>query len=82
MVVGDPLSLTGFTTSASAFERADIGWRVRSETATSVWSEADGKGGYVFRYLATAKTFIGGPEGADQPFAEKTVEGVIARSWI
>jgi hypothetical protein len=39
-------------------------------------------GGYVFRYLATVKTFIAGATGEDQPFEEKTVEGVIARSWI
>jgi hypothetical protein len=32
-------------------------------------------------YLATVKIFIG-PEGKDQPFAEKTVHGEIARSWI
>jgi hypothetical protein len=82
MVVGDPLSLTGFTKSAQMFERKDLGWRARSETTTSVWSETDGKGGYVFRYLARAKTFISDPEGADQPFVEKTVDGVIARSWI
>jgi hypothetical protein len=36
----------------------------------------------VFRYLATVKTFIAGATGEDQPFEEKTVEGVIARSWI
>jgi hypothetical protein len=46
-----------------------------------VWSEANGKGGYLYPYLATVKTFIG-PEGKDQPFAEKTVHGEIARSWI
>jgi uncharacterized protein len=81
MVVGDPLLLTGFTKSASTFERKDIGWRARSETTTKVWSEADGKGGYLFRYLATVKAFTG-PEGKDQLFAEKTVHGEIARSWI
>jgi hypothetical protein len=35
----------------------------------------------MFRYLATGKTFTG-PEGRDQPFAEKTVHGEIVRSWI
>ena len=62
-------------------ERSDLGWRTRSETTTNVWSEANGKGGYLYPYLATVKTFIG-PEGKDQPFAEKTVHGEIARSWI
>jgi hypothetical protein len=43
----------------------------------------DGSGGYVFRYLATVKTFIAGQAGSeDQPFQTKTVEGAIARSWI
>jgi len=46
-----------------------------------VWTETDGKGGYLFRYLATINTFTG-PEGADQPFAEKRVHGDIVRSWI
>jgi hypothetical protein len=81
MVVADPLSLAGFTTSTTILERSDLGWRTRSETTTNVWSEADGKGGYLYPYLATVKTFIG-PEGKDQPFAEKTVHGEIARSWI
>jgi hypothetical protein len=45
-------------------------------------SEADGEDGFVFRYRATVKTFTGGPEGTDQPFAEKTVTGEIPRSWI
>jgi len=29
-------------------ERSDLGWRTRSETTTNVWSEADGKGGYLY----------------------------------
>ena len=41
----------------------------------------DGKGAYLFGYLATIKTFTG-PEGADQPFAEKRVHGDIVPSWI
>ena len=81
MVVADPLSLAGFTTSTTILERSDLGWRTRSETTTNVWSEANGKGGYPYPYLATVKTFIG-PEEKDQPFAEKTVHGEIARSWI
>jgi hypothetical protein len=81
MVADDPLSLAGFTKSTMTLERSDLGWRTRSETTTNVWSETDGKGGYLFRYLAMIKTFTG-PEGADQPFAEKTVHGDIARSWI
>ena len=47
-----------------------------------MWSEANGSGGYVFRYLATIKAFIGQGATEDQPFQTKTVEGVIARSWI
>jgi hypothetical protein len=81
MVADDPLSLTGLTKSTTILERSDLGWRTRSETTTNVWSEADGKGGYLYRYLATVKTFIG-PEGKDQPVAEKTVHVEIARSWI
>jgi hypothetical protein len=76
MVADDPLSLAGFTKSTTTLERSDLGWRTRSETTTNVWSES-----YLFRYLAMIKTFTG-PEGADQPFAEKTVHGEIARSWI
>jgi hypothetical protein len=83
MVIGDPLSLTGYTKSTTILERPDQGWRTRAETTTNVWSEADGSGGYVFRYLATVKAFIGGQAGSeDQPFQTKTVEGAIARSWI
>jgi hypothetical protein len=46
-----------------------------------VWRETDEKGGYLFGYLATIKTFTG-PEGADQPFAEKRLHGDIVHSWI
>jgi hypothetical protein len=46
-----------------------------------VWRETDEKGGYLFGYLATIKTFTG-PEGADQPFAEKRVHDDIVHSWI
>jgi hypothetical protein len=83
MVIGDPLSLTGYTKSTTILERPDQGWRTRAETTTNVWSETGGSGGYVFRYLATVKAFIGGPAGSeDRPFQTKTVEGVIERSWI
>ena len=74
MVIGDPLSLVGFTRSTTILERPETGFRARSETSTNVWSETDGAGGYVFRYRATVKTFIGGPTGTDRPFAEKTVD--------
>jgi len=47
MVVADPLSLAGFITSTTILERSDLGWRTRSETTTNVWSEANGKAGYV-----------------------------------
>ena len=73
MVIGDPLSLVGFTQSTTILERSEAGFRARSETSTNIWSETDGAGGYVFRYRATVKTFTGGPEGIDQPCAEKTV---------
>jgi hypothetical protein len=46
-----------------------------------VWRETDEKGGYLFGYLATIKTFTG-HEGADQPFAEKRVNDDIVHSWI
>jgi predicted acyl esterase len=82
MVIGDPLSLTGYTASTTIMERPDQGFRARSETTTSVWSEASDSG-YVFRYRATIKAFIGGQAASeDQPFQTKTVEGVIARTWI
>ena len=82
MVVGDPLSLVGFTQSTTILERPEQGFRARSETTTNVWSETDGEDGFVFRYRATVKTFIGDSTGTDRPFAEKTVSGEIARSWI
>lgn len=82
MVIGDPLSLTGFTQSTTILERPDIGWRARSDTTTKIWSEAGGEDGYVFRYLATVNTFIGQTPSEDRPFQTKTVEGVIARTWI
>ncbi len=82
MVIGDPLSLKGFTQSSTTFERPDQGFKARSETTTNVWSEANGSGGYVFRYLATIKAFIGQSGTEDQPFQTKTVEGVIARTSI
>ena len=82
MVIGEPLSLKGFTSSTTIFERPDQGFRARSETTTDVWSEENDTGGYVFRYRATIKAFIGQGPTEDQPFQTKTVEGVIARSWI
>ncbi len=82
MAIGDPLSLKGFTKSSTTFERPDQGFKARSETTTKVWSEANGSGGYVFRYLATIKAFIGQAGSEDQPFQTKTVEGVIARTSI
>jgi predicted acyl esterase len=82
MAIGDPLSLVGFTQSTTILERPELGWRTRAETTTNVWSEAGGADGFVFRYRATVKTFIGDATGKDQPFAEKTVTGEIARSWI
>jgi hypothetical protein len=83
MVVGDPLSLTGYTKSTTILERPDKGWRTRAETTTNVWSETDGKDGYMFCYLATVKTFIAGQAGSeDQPFQTKIVEGAIERLWI
>ncbi len=81
MVIGDPLSLVGFTQSTTILERPEQNFRARAETTTNVWSEADGAGGFVFRYKATVKTFIGDATGTDRPFAEKTVAGEIARSW-
>lgn len=47
MVIGDPLSLVGFTRSTTILERPEQGFRARSETTTNVWSETDGAGGYV-----------------------------------
>jgi hypothetical protein len=82
MAIGEPLSLRGFTASTTIMERPDQGFRARSETTTEVWSEASGTGGYVFRYRATVKTFIGQTPSEDQPFRTKAVEGVIARTWI
>ncbi len=82
MVIGDPLSLTGFTKSTTILERPDISWRARSETTTNIWSEAAEDGGFAFHYLATVKTLSANSTGEDQPFETKTVEGVIARSWI
>jgi hypothetical protein len=80
MVIGDPLSLTGFTKSAAIWERPDTAWRARTETTTKLWSEAAADG-YVFRYRATVETYIGDGKGQDQPFAQKAVEGPIERSW-
>jgi uncharacterized protein len=81
MVIGEPLSLVGYTQSTTILERPEQGFRARSETTTKVWSETDGAAGFQFRYLATVKTFIG-DSGTDRPFAEKPVAGEIARSWI
>lgn len=82
MVIDDPLSLVGFTKSTTILERPEAGFRARSETSTRVWSEADGAGGYLFRYRASVQTFVLGAGGEDEPFAEKTVSGEFPRSWI
>lgn len=82
MVIGDPLSLVGFTQSTIILERSEQGFRARAATTTNVWSETDGDGGFIFRCRATIKAFIGETTGTDRPFAEKTVTGEIARSWI
>jgi hypothetical protein len=79
MIVDEPLSLVGFTKSSATLERPDTDWRARSETSTRVWSELNDKGAPVFRYAATVRAFVG-PN--DEPFEEKTVEGMIKREWI
>ncbi len=78
MIVDEPLSLTGFTSSAATLERPDSGWRARSETTTRVWTELNDAGEPVFRYTATVRAFVGSD---DKPFAEKSVEGTIKREW-
>jgi hypothetical protein len=55
--------------------------RARAETTTKVWREKRESGDYVFRYFATVKSFIRGADGAELPFAERTVEGELERSW-
>ena len=82
MLEDDPSSMTGWTSSTSILERPSEGWRIRTETTTEVWSERDETGGYVFKYEATVRTFIGDDQGKDQPFEEKTVEGSVPRSWV
>jgi uncharacterized protein len=77
MIVDEPLSLAGFTSSSATLERPDTGWRARSETTTRVWTELDDAGEPQFRYTATVRAF-----SDDQPFAEKSVEGTIKRDWI
>jgi putative CocE/NonD family hydrolase len=79
MIADEPLSLTGFTTSAATLERPDTGWRASSETATRVWSELNEAGEAVFRYSATVRGFVG-PD--DVLLEEKKVEGTIKREWI
>jgi uncharacterized protein len=79
MIVDEPLSLVGFTTSAATLERPDTGWRARAETTTRVWSELNEAREPVFRYAATVKTFAGAD---DEPLEEKSVEGTIERDWI
>ena len=82
MIIGDPLSLVGYTRSTTILERPEAGFRARAETTTNVWKRGRRAGGFVFRYRATVKTGISEPTGTDRPFAEKTVVGEIARAWI
>jgi hypothetical protein len=79
VIVDEPLSLTGFTSSSATLERPGTGFKARSETATRVWTELNEAGEAVFRYTATVRAFIGSD---DQPFAEKSVAGTIKRDWI
>jgi hypothetical protein len=39
----------GFTQSTTILERPEQDFRARFETATHIWSETDGAGGFVFR---------------------------------
>lgn len=63
-------------------ERPGTGWKTRAETTTEIWTERDGSGQYVFRYVATVQTFIGTGQGDDQLFEQKAVEGLIPRLWV
>jgi hypothetical protein len=82
IVQNEPLSLKGTTRSRSIMERPGTGWKTRAETTTEIWTERDGSGQYVFRYVATVQTFIGTGQGDDQLFEQKAVEGLIPRLWV
>ena len=65
----------------AALERPNIGWRIRTETTTRVWSAAQRTAAPISRYSAAVRTFVGGA-GAEEVFGKKTVGGTIARPWV
>lgn len=75
ILADDPLSATAATRSESRLERD--GWKVRTTTATRIWSETLPSGEAVFRYQAELRAFEGG-----MPFEERRVEGTIPRRWV
>ena len=62
----------------AALEPPNIGWRIRTETTTRVWSAAQRTAAPIFRHSAAVRRFVGSA-GAEEVFCEKTVEGTIAR---
>jgi len=72
---GDPLSAVGFTHYETTLGRGE--WKIKAVTDTRVWSERDPTGQVVFRYGATAQTFLNG-----KPFKNKRVTGRVIRRWI
>jgi predicted acyl esterase len=75
IINNDPMSLVGKTRYASLFKRGE--WEVRSVTETRLWTEKKPSGEIVFKYSATAKTFIG-----KKAFRSRRVSGEIPRRWV
>jgi len=80
----DPLSQEGLSSFKATLEREGAGgaWRVRCETTARMWTEKDQTGACHFKYRATLQTFLANDQGAFEPFEEKTVEGLVPRSWV
>lgn len=77
VLADDPGSRVTFTQYAATMARPNLGWRVRTLATTRVWSEPAPAGRRVFKYKAEIQAFVGGEDGAELPFEQRTVEGAI-----
>ena len=81
MVIGEPLSLEGFTSSTTIFERRRHGFRARSETTTRCLERGERHGRLRVPLPRDGQGLYRRPEGQINP-SKKTVDGEIPRSWI
>ncbi len=82
IIEGEPLSHSAFSEFSCIMRRPSIGWWIKCTAQSHVWSEETPAGQAVFKYQADIRTFIRDAAGVEQPFAQKILQGTLARNWI